>query len=141
MISEENYCNELHVVKNDNFKIDESNLSYTDYISTYKCNLENNLKIGLITYEEAIKAGLYYNNYNKSNYLTNGINKNTWSISPAGVNNYTNDNYVWKVLDNGSVIESLVTNQYTSIRPVINLKGTLNITGDGSINNPYIFIE
>ena len=71
----------------------------------------------------------------------NGLNKNTWTISPAGSYSYTNDRYAWKITDNKSITETLVTNNITSLRPVINLKATLNITGSGTIDNPYIFSE
>ena len=87
-------------------------------------------------------AGLSYTSfYNNSNYLVSGINKNTWTLSPAGVNSYSNDKFVWKISDNGSVIEANVSSNSNSIRPVINIKPTLNITGNGTIDNPYIFSE
>lgn len=139
MLVEQNYCNTLNVVKNDKYKIAESNKSYQEYIPTLKCSEENKLKIGLITYEEASLAGITYGSYNNNNYLVKGNNKNTWTISKAGINSYSKDNYVWRISENGSLTEQLVTNNYTSIRPVINLRGSLNVTGDGTENNPYIF--
>ena len=141
MISSQNYCKTLNVVKNDRFKIAENNKSYNEYIPTLKCSEENKLKIGLITYDEVVLAGLSYGSYNNTNYLVKGNNKNTWLISKAGINSYTKDNYVWRISDNGSIIEQLVSNNYNSIRPVINLKASLNIKGDGTINNPYIFMN
>ena len=100
------------------------------------------LKIGLISYDEAVLAGVTYNSsYGSNNYLLNGLNKNTWTISPAGSYSYTNDRYAWKITDNKSITETLVTNNITSLRPVINLKANLNITGSGTIDDPYIFSE
>jgi hypothetical protein len=141
LIQEENYCTELSVVKNDNYKVDDANKTYLEYTPSFKCNTENSLSIGLISYDEAILAGLSYTgSYNNTNYLVNGSSKSTFTISPAGVNGYTNENYVWKITDNGAVIETSVSNTLY-IRPVINLKASLNITGDGTINNPFIFSE
>ena len=141
MISSQNYCKTLNVVKNDRFKIAENNKSYNEYIPTLKCSEENKLKIGLITYDEVVLAGLSYGSYNNTNYLVKGNNKNTWLISKAGINSYTKDNYVWRISQNGGISEQIVNNNYISIRPVINLKASLNIKGDGTINNPYIFMN
>lgn len=141
MLVEQNYCNTLNVVKNDTYKTSETNKSYYEYITTLKCSEENKLKIGLITYEEASLAGLSYGNNNSYNYLVKGNNKNTWMISKAGTNTYSKDNYVWRISENGSISEQLVTNNYTSVRPVINLKGTLNVIGVGTESDPYIFIN
>ena len=142
LLIEGNFCTELHAVKNDIYKISDTNVNYNEYTPTSKCNQMNNLKIGLISYDEAVMAGLSYTSfYNNSNYLVNGINKNTWTLSPAGVNSYSNDKFVWKISDNGSVIEANVSNNSNSIRPVINIKPTLNITGNGTIDDPYIFSE
>ena len=142
LLIEGNFCTELHAVKNDIYKISDTNVNYNEYTPTSKCNQMNNLKIGLISYDEAVMAGLSYTSfYNNSNYLVNGINKNTWTLSPAGVNSYSNDKFVWKISDNGSVIEANVSSNSNSIRPVINIKSTLNITGNGTIDNPYIFSE
>lgn len=139
MLVEQNYCNNLNVVKSDNYKIAEANKTYQEYIPTLKCTEDNKLYIGLITYEEAVFAGLSYGDYNNTNYLVKGNNKNTWTMSKAGINSYSKDNYVWRISENGSITEQIVTNNYTSIRPVINLKGSLNVTGIGTENDPYIF--
>lgn len=141
MIVSENYCKTLNVVKNDRFKIAENNKSYNEYIPTLKCSEENKLKIGLITYDEVVLAGLSYGSYNNTNYLVKGNNKNTWMISKAGINSYTKDNYVWRITENGGISEQIVNNNYISIRPVINLKASLNIKGNGTVTEPYTFIN
>ena len=139
MLIEQNYCNTLNVVKSDNYKIAETNKSYQEYTPTLKCGEDTKLKIGLITYDEAVLSGLAYGTYNNSNYLVKGNNKNTWMMSKAGINSYNKDNYVWRISENGAINEQLVNNFYTSIRPVINLKGILNLKGNGTIENPYVF--
>ncbi len=142
LIAEDDYCNEVHAVKSDNYKVSDTNINYNEYTPSLKCSNPLKLKIGLISYDETVLAGVTYNSsYGSNNYLLNGLNKNTWTISPAGSYSYTNDRYVWKITDNKSITETLVTNSITSIRPVINLKATLNITGNGTIDDPYIFSE
>lgn len=142
LITEEDYCNEVHAVKSDNYKVSDSNSNYNEYAPTLKCSNPIKLRIGLISYDEAVLAGVTYNNiYSSTNYLLNGLNKNTWTMSPAGSYSYTSDKYAWKITDNKSITETLVTNNITSVRPVINLKATLNITGNGTIYDPYIFSE
>ena len=141
MIVSQNYCKILSVVKNDKFKIAENNKSLEEYVPTFKCSEENKMKIGLITYDEAVLSGLSYGAYNNTNYLVKGNNKNTWMISKAGINSYTKDNYVWRITENGGVTEQVVSNSYVSLRPVINLKASLNIKGNGTISDPYIFMN
>ncbi len=141
MLSSEDYCVDTMIVKNDYYKESEENKSYSEYTPTYKCNNSTKLNIGLISYDEAVLAGLYYNLSNSNNYLIQGTNKNTWTLSKAGKYQYSNDYYAWKINDSGSIYEASVNSQNISYRPVINLKSTLNLTGNGTIENPYVFSE
>lgn len=140
LISTENFCEKV-IVKSDYYKESDSDTIYSDFVPEFKCSSPVELKIGLLTYEDVIKAGLYYNTMSSSNYLTNGINKDTWIMTSAGKYNNTSDYYAYKLNNNGSIYESLVSSSTSSIRPVVNIKGTLNVSGDGTYYNPYIFSE
>lgn len=138
MLTSQNYCIKKSVVRNENYKTRENDKMYLEYNASLKCDEENIFKIGLISYDEAVLSGLSYSN-NSLSYLNNGYDKNTWTITSAGVNNWTNEKYAWYI-DN-SLKETSVINDKISIRPVVNLKGTLNLVGNGTLDNPYIFSE
>lgn len=139
MIKEEPFCEELHVVKNNNFKINENNRNYNEYTPTLKCNQETNLMIGLLSYDEAVLSGLSYGSNRNEHYLLKSTNPSTWMISPAGVYNLTQEHYAFRIANNNNLNEVVVTEKNITIRPVINIKPTLNVTGNGTIDNPYIF--
>lgn len=63
LLIEGNFCTELHAVKNDIYKISDTNVNYNEYTPTSKCSQMNNLKIGLISYDEAVMAGLSYTSF------------------------------------------------------------------------------
>ena len=94
-------------------------------------------KIGLLSIDEAIFAGLAVNKPNNSNYLYNSRLNDWWTITPA-----TNDNgfNVFIVRIDGAIVPANSRN-IKSIRPVINLSSYLHIEGDGTKENPYKIIE
>ena len=105
-----------------------------------KCNGELskiNSKVGLITADELALAGYATGLQNTTTYLQeNATDTYWWSLSP---NNFNGDiAYVWDV--NGShgdfghsdVIDA------DGVRPLISLKSTTNVTGEGTSSAPYI---
>ena len=93
-----------------------------------------NSKVGLITYDEVLHAGGYYNQSNTGYYLYNG-NYGIWTMSPSGG---TELNAVdWTVFSGGNVSASGVIKVY-SFRPVINLKSDVLVTGTGTLSDPYV---
>lgn len=94
-------------------------------------------KIGLLSIDEAIYAGLAVNKANNSSYLCNSRLNDWWTITPA-----TNDNgfNVFIVRNDGAIVPANSRN-IKSIRPVINLSSYLHIEGDGTKENPYKIIE
>lgn len=97
------------------------------------------LKIGLLSVDEMMYAGLGYNNEAGSpNYLYKNVN--WYSMSPCNSNASR-----FSVFDahNGYVIDSTPTSAYNlyhySVYPVINLNAKTTISGgDGTISNPYV---
>ena len=84
--------------------------------------------IGLITADEAYYAGLTTDKSNSNNYL---IEASYWTMSPY----YYPDAYVF-------YIDSSLNWEYVSgswgVRPVINLKADVTLTGSGTSTDPYI---
>ena len=92
--------------------------------------------IGLISLDEAWYAGGYTSN-NTSYYLYTG--QNYWTMSPSYVNASGNA-YVFRVNSNGRLFNNYVTGTY-GVRPVINLKANVQITGgNGSSSSPYVIL-
>ena len=136
MLINENYCYNDTIVTLENYKTSEEDKTYQEYTPSFKCQ-DNKLKIGLLTYSEVVMAGINYNT-RVQNYLNNSFNT-TWLMNKAGESSRTHEKKAW-YLDT-QLRESNVAMNTISIRPVINLKGTLNVIGNGTIDNPYIFSE
>ncbi len=104
---------------------------------TFKCSNSGDLykiPVGLITADEVIMAGLPNSGSTTSNYLYTG--QDYWTMSPA----YATDGWdgIYNVLSTGRFNWSVV-NSVWGVRPVINLKADVTITGgDGTSTNPYI---
>ena len=103
--------------------------------------------IGLLTADEALLSGVgggVFNGYENSNptnansYLTTG--KNFWTMTPAGgYNPYGFEGwyaYLFYIKDTGLIddVDAVYSN---GLRPVINIKSDVAITGTGTIDNPY----
>ena len=89
--------------------------------------------IGLISADEVAYAGGVYNTSNRSYYLyTNGA---YWTLSPF---NADSDGwaYVFRVYSDGRLSDYWV-NIEGGVRPVINLRGDLSVTGTGTSTDPY----
>ncbi len=97
-----------------------------------------NSPIGLITIDEAVFAGGYYsrsNNLsdNKQFYLYTG--QYYWTMSPYGFDG--SDAFVFYVFSSGYLTYTIVYSTSIGVRPVINLKADVLITGSGTIDSPY----
>ena len=88
--------------------------------------------IGLITADEVAYAGGVYNQSNRSYYLYN--NAYYWTMSPYRFSSsYAR---VFVVYNNGGLDDWHVSNTY-GVRPVINLKSAIAITGSGTTSDPF----
>ena len=88
--------------------------------------------IGLITADEVAYAGGVYSQSNRSYYLYN--NAAYWTMSP----DYFDGSYarVFRVYSSGDLISNNVNDTY-GVRPVINLKSAIAITGSGTTDDPF----
>ena len=94
--------------------------------------------IGLITSDEVVLAGGFGGSSNTSYYLHTG--EYYWTMSPsyfdsAGPAGYA---YVFRVYSDGSLnLDGNYVSYTYGVRPVINLKADITITGEGTSSNPY----
>lgn len=93
--------------------------------------------VGLISAEEVVLAGGAFNTANSSFYLYNS--SGFWTLSPAYYDPTQANGGVFYVSSTGLLSDwsrSLLTATY-GIRPVITIDGNLDLTGDGTLSNPY----
>ena len=109
--------------------------TYNKYIPDFKCSSDGNGKglvnasVGLLTYDEVVYAGGYYNQSNSNYYLYN--NTYFWTMSPAG---YWN---VWRVYTQGFISFDTV-NYLCTVRPVLILNADTLATGSGTSSDPFV---
>ena len=126
----------------------ENASDYYTVSSASSGNKKLSYPIGLITADEVMLAGhaggVFDGSYNhmKSNngsYLVTG--NSFWTMTPAGGYNpfgFTSwCAFVFYVHSSGVIDDTYATDTF-GLRPVINLKSDVTITGSGTMNNPYI---
>ena len=113
--------------------------SKENYTPTLECIPDMNEKglvisnIGLITYDEVIFAGGWYEGTTPY-YLNNG--SQYWTMSPTGPYN-DRQAIVWYIYSNGNIVDGPTVHNF-GVHPVINLKADTTVTGNGTSSNPYI---
>ncbi len=129
---------------------------YTAKTPTLKCKQQNDqftvikrslgngdLKypVGLITIDEVMMAGLIYGTQNVDSYLFVELPFHT--MSPYAFFDGSAEAKIWDVDYHANISGSLVTRtiEYDSLRPVINLKSDVVVTGEGTLTNPYQVID
>ena len=119
----ENNSPSLSCNKNDIYTTDE--FEYGNGALTYP--------IGLISADEAMFAGIPWNSGNTNNYLYTG--QHYWTMSPYGF--YSGYVYMFYVTTGGNLLPNGRVNSTYGVRPVINLKSSILLEGDGSVNTPF----
>ena len=133
------YCEQAKVKSSNNYSFGNAVVElYTDYVPNFKCEEDGNghgivkSNIGLLTYDEIVYAGGYYNKNNNQIYLNNG--NITWTMSPNG---YRYHSSVWE-LRSGMIYSQDSANASWTIRPVINLKADITAIGSGTSTDPFV---
>ncbi len=142
IVSGNYFCEQAKTKLSDNWESGSATMTtYTSYTPDFKCVVDGNGKglvnsnIGLLSYDELIYAGGYYEKDNTNYYLYNP-NIYWWTMSPAGF--WTGSSPVWTVPFKGTVDANSV-HATLILRPVINLKSSVQISsGDGTKDNPFI---
>ena len=135
------YCEQAKAKYSDSLTSGSATMTtYSKYTPDFKCSSDGNGKgvvnasIGLLTYDELVYAGGYYNQNNSNYYLYNSAIR-WWTMSPAGISG-SNSN-VWNVNAPGGINYSYVDNTY-AVRPVIILNADTLVTGSGTSENPFV---
>ena len=93
--------------------------------------------IGLISYDELVYAGFNHGIENKYTWAYSSASY--WTISPAYYEPATSDASAWYFYDEWKRLHYNTVRAIKLVRPVINLKSNVEISGGiGSINDPYI---
>ena len=139
IVSGNYYCEEAKTKLDSSWTSGNATMNvYTNYIPDFKCRTDGNNKgivngnIGLITYDEVIYAGAYRGLVNNDCYLING--KHFWTMSPGGYSSSLSN--AWLVGPTGSVGSNHIYHQLC-LRPVINLKTDVVVSGNGKSSSPY----
>ena len=105
-----------------------------------KCNGELskiNSKVGLITADELALAGYATGLQNTTTYLQeNATDTYWWSLSPRFFDG--DFAYVWIVRGSSGYFDYRNVIDADGVRPLISLKSTTNVTGEGTSSAPYI---
>ena len=138
------YCEQAKMGDNSNGNFgNEHPTYYKKYISNFKCTTDKNnygvvnASVGLLSSDEVIHAGGYFNKINNNYYLNNST-INWWTLSPCGT--YFDDSYVCYIRTDGYFFETIVNaSKYAVIRPVLNLTANTQVSdGDGTKENPFV---
>ena len=141
VVSGDYYCEQAKTKYSSNWTSGNAVMTvYTSYIPNFRCSIDGNNKglvnasVGLMTYDEVIYAGGYYNQSNEDYYLNN--NNISWTMSPAGL--YQTYAVEWDIYQQGYINGNRVYSEY-SIRPVIVLsENVLVTTGNGTSTDPFV---
>ena len=115
--------------------------TYNKYTPDFKCSSDGNGKglvnasVGLLSYDEVVYAGGYYNQ-NNSNYYLNNPAIYWWTMSPTGFSG--SFPIVWFVYMAGVIQGNSVTSPIPTVRPVLIIKSDAIISGKGTSSNPYV---
>ena len=123
-------CGYWHASKS-NLKCPQQNDAFT-VSDTTKGNGALIYPIGLITADEVLLSGVWYDN-NNSYYLYSG--SSYWASSPMDFN--SGGARVMEVSSYGYVNYNPYVSSRNGVRPVLNLSPEVLQNGDGSMNNPY----
>ena len=105
-----------------------------------KCNGELSKitsKVGLITADELAFAGYASGLQNTTTYLQeNATDAWWWSLSPDSFNG--SSAFVWLVRSADGIFDNHNVYYTHGVRPLISLKPSTNVTGDGTSEKPYV---
>ena len=135
-----NYCEQAKVKRFSNWTSGNANMTlYSSYTPDFKCNSDGNGKgvvnanVGLLTYDEVVYAGGYFDQNNSNNYLYNGNSNNSfYTMSPSGSDGTTS--FLWVM---GRYIGCGSVSGVYLLKPVINLKTDVVVLGNGKSSSPY----
>ena len=135
------YCEQAKAKRGSSWTSGNATMTlYSSYTPDFKCATDGNGKgvvnasVGLLTYDEVVYAGGYYNQNNSNYYLYNSA-ITWWTMSPTGFTG--SQSKVWNVSANSN-LDTSSAHIPTCIRSVLNLTANTKISdGDGTKENPF----
>ena len=91
--------------------------------------------IGLVTSDEAVLTGITWDTPNTGSYLYTG--QAYWTMSPFYFHSENGRAYVFRVNSSGSLQGDWNVSNAYGVRPVINLKSAIAISGSGTTSDPF----
>lgn len=134
-IATTNYCNDIS--HDELFNYLPYNRIMINKIPTLNC-LGNTFKnnIGILSIDEVILAGAIPTNTNQNYYLYNPDIKDAWyTMTASGGSEKLLNLFV--VEANGNIKTNITSSTYERVRPVINLIKNTEVTGKGTLDDPY----
>ena len=136
------YCEQAKAKADDSWTSGSATMTtYNKYTPDFKCSSDGNGKgivntdVGLLSYDEVVYAGGYYNRKSNYNYYLYNSKIHWWTMSPAGFSGSYSD--VWHVTTTGNILFDV--NNYYAIRPVLILNADTKVSdGDGTKENPFV---
>jgi hypothetical protein len=120
------------------------NCAQTNDLFTYNSTKGNNklaYPVGLLTIDEAIYGGNHISEKD-GDFITGGYLKTDsswWTLTPHGYGVSANAHYMKARKDNFNVVYYSAVTSINGVRPVINLKSDVEVSGGaGTSTNPYI---
>lgn len=118
--------------------------SYTPTFSETDKNIITD-KVGLLTGDDIVYAGGYWESANTSYFLYNSsITTDCWTMSPSFWDNNSHKKVGMMVLDPNGKLHDWPDSGNTltatlGLRPVITIRGDLEMTGTGTSTDPYTY--
>ena len=143
VVTGEYYCEEARAKADINVSYSQGTTmtGYNQYTPAFTCSEADgngygivDSYIGLLNYDEVVYAGAYAMETNQEYYLYTG--KAFWTMGPAGCGSGMGYLYIWNFKDDGKLVSSY-TSKYL-LRPVINLKADVKVTGLGTEDEPWV---
>ena len=136
------YCEQAKVRISDSCTSGNATMTlYSSYTPDFKCATDGNGKglvnasVGLLTYDEVVYAGGYYNQNNTNYYLYNSA-IHWYTMSPAGFNS---SSLVWYVRTTTGYIDGYNSAINTRpLRTVLSLNADTLATGSGTSSDPFV---
>ena len=142
------FCSDRNMASGSNFNSGDI-LYYAPYDrrngpASLQCNSEDILSkdngkltnsIGLVTSDEAVLTGITSSTANTVSYLYTG--QTYWTMSPNGFSSGNSRAFVFYVASDGYLDFTYYVTYSYGVRPVINLRSDVSLTGSGTISDPF----
>ena len=138
-IANDKFCNDIN--HDESYNYNSYTRVMTNQIPTLNClGEEVTHNIGILTIDEVILAGANTTNSNTEFYLHNNDIINVWYTMSGAKGSDTHIN-MFMITQNGEIETGISGNLYRSVRPVINLVKNIEMTGTGTVDDPYRMVE